>query len=223
MQLLCSTCSTRTACDMGKIKPAAAEIFQKPVMLGDVQVMKEGFVGRQKELRILQKALLSGVKRAAIVHGWGGIGKTVLATRLALRMNRHFEGFYGYKCNAQTRPEDILNGLCAFLNMAGISALNQILYSPAPLQVKTAALVSILNQKRFLIILDNFESCLDESQPEIADPELRQFVEHLLNATASSTKYIITTRYDFDPLEGRLMGRLSICPFRRCRYTRRSG
>ena len=121
-------------------------------------------------------------------------------------MDRHFEGFFGHKCNPQTRPEDILNGLNAFLNMAGISALNQVLYSPAPLQVKTAVLVSILNQKRFLIILDNFESCLDESHAKIADPELRQFVEHLLNATAANTKYIITTRYDFDPLQGRLMG-----------------
>jgi len=190
----------------GKIKPSSSELFQKPVMLGEVQVMMDGFVGRQKELRILQKAFLSGVKRAAIIYGWGGIGKTVLASRLALRMTRHFEGFYGHKCHAQTRPEDILNGLCAFLNMAGISALNQVLYSPAPLHVKTAALVSILNQKRFLIILDNFESCLDASRTKIADPELRQFVEHLLNATASNTKYIITTRYDFDPLQGRLMG-----------------
>ena len=190
----------------GKIKPDAAELFQKPVMLGDVQVMRDGFVGRRKELRNLQKALLSGVKRASIVHGWGGIGKTVLATRLAMRMTRHFDGFFGYKLNPQTRPEDILNGLNAFLNMAGISALNQVLYSPAPLQVKTAVLVSILNQKRFLILLDNFESCLDGSHARIADPELRQFVEHLLNATAANTKYIITTRYDFDPLEGRLMG-----------------
>ena len=59
--------------------------------------MTDGFVGRQRELRILQKAFLSGVKRAAIVYGWGGIGKTVLATRLAQRMDRHFEGFFGHK------------------------------------------------------------------------------------------------------------------------------
>lgn len=66
--------------------------------------------------------------------------------------------------------------------------------------------MSILNQKRFLIILDNFESCLDEHKTRIAEKGLRQFVEHLLNATASNTKYIITTRNDFDPLEGRLLG-----------------
>lgn len=190
----------------GRIKPVSVDLFQKPVMLGDIQVMREGFVGRQKELRFLQKTLLSGSKRAVIVHGWGGIGKTVMASRLAMRMTRHFEGFFGHKCNSQTRPEEILNGLNAFLNMAGISALNQVLYSPAPLHVKTSVLVSILNQKRFLILLDNFESCLDESHTRIADPEMRQFVEHLLNTTAANTKFLITTRYDFDPLGGRLMG-----------------
>jgi len=188
------------------IKPAATEPLQKPVMLGEVQVMREGFVGRRKELRILQNAFSSGLKRAAIVHGWGGIGKTVLATCLAQRMIRHFEGVYAYKCNPQTRPEDILKGLNDLLNMAGIQALNEVLYQPVPLQVKTASLVSILNQRSFLVILDNFESCLDEMHSRIVDPELRQFVEHLLNATASNSKYIITTRYDFDPLVGHLIG-----------------
>jgi tetratricopeptide (TPR) repeat protein len=187
------------------IRQEATGLLNKPVMLGEVSVMKEGFVGRQKELRFLQNAILSAGKRAIIIHGWGGIGKTVLASRLALRLDQHFEGFYGHKCNPQTRAEDILNGLNGFLSMAGISALNQVLYSPAPMSVKTAVLTSILNQKRFLIILDNFESCLDESRKQIANPELRQFVEALLNGTFSGTKYIITTRYDFDPLAGRLL------------------
>lgn len=190
----------------GKLRAIAADLSQKPVFLGDFQVIKDGFVGRNRELRVLQKAFLSDAKRAAIVYGWGGIGKTVLATRLATRMIHHFEGFFGHKCNPQTRPEEILNSLNAFLNMAGLSDLNRILYSADPLPVKTAALARILNHKRFLILLDNFESCLDESHSMIADPELRQFVEHLLNNTTSNTKYIITTRYDFDPLNRRLTG-----------------
>jgi len=194
--------------DVGMIKPkhVGTEIINNmPKMLVAVQVMEDGFVGRQKELRILQRAFLSGVKRAAIVHGWGGIGKTVLATRLAKRMERHFEGVYAFKCLTNTRAEDILNGLGAFLTMAGIPDLNQILCQPVPMQVKIATLVNILNQRRFLIILDNFESCLDESKTQIADQELHAFIVRLLNATAANTKYLITTRYDFDPLEGRLV------------------
>ena len=94
----------------------------------------------------------------------------------------------------------------SFLNLAGISQLNQILTQTIPIQAKVAALVGILNQCRFLVILDNFESCLDDSRTGIADAGLKEFVTHLLNTTVTNTKYIITTRYDFDPLDGRLMG-----------------
>ncbi len=168
---------------VSKIKPEAPEIFSKPTMLGDVAVMKKGFVGRRKELRILQKDFMSDVKRAAIIYGFGGIGKTVLATRLALKMNQYFEGMFGMRCRAATRPEDILNDLNAFLLMGGISHLNQVLCQPVPLKVKTAALVNILNQLRFLIIFDNLEDCLDETRSSIANPELREFIQHLFNST----------------------------------------
>jgi tetratricopeptide (TPR) repeat protein len=96
--------------------------------------------------------------------------------------------------------------LNAFLNLAGVQQLNQILYEPVPLEVKTAALVTILNRKRFLILFDNFEDCLDETRTNIASPELKAFFQHLLNNTITSTKFIITTRYNFDPLDGRLTG-----------------
>lgn len=150
---------------------------------------------------------MSDVKRAAIIYGFGGLGKTVLATRLALRMNQHFDGMFGMKCNATTKPEEILNRLNGFLLMAGIQQLNQVFHDANfNLEAKTAKLVNILNQKRFLIILDNFEDCLDESRSNIASSELKAFIRHLLNITISNSKFIITTRYNFDPLEGRLTG-----------------
>ncbi|NQE04732.1 Photosystem I assembly protein Ycf3 [ANME-1 cluster archaeon GoMg1] len=191
---------------VGKIKPEASALFNKPMMLGEVQMMKKGFVGRRKELRILQKNFMSDVKRAAIIYGFGGIGKTVLATRLALKMSQYFDGIFGMRCSPTTRPEDILNKLNAFLNLAGFQQLNLMLYQPVPLDVKTAALVNILNQKRFLIIFDNFEDCLDETRTNIASLDLKYFIQHLLNNTITNTKFIITSRYNFDPLEGRLTG-----------------
>jgi tetratricopeptide (TPR) repeat protein len=191
---------------IGKIKPETPTLFDKPMMLGDVQMMKEGFVGRRKELRTLQKDFRSDVKRAAVIYGFGGIGKTVLATRLALKMTQYFDGIFGMRCTSTTRPEDILNKLNAFLNLAGFQQLNEMLYQPVPLEVKTAALVNILNQKRFLIIFDNFEGCLDEVRTNIASPELKEFIQHLLNNTITNTKFIITTRYNFEPLEGRPTG-----------------
>ena len=189
---------------VGKIKSEPSEFVFKPMMLPDLQVMNKGFVARKKELRILEKGFRSDVKRAAIIHGFGGMGKTVLATRLAQKMNEYFDGIFGMKCTSTTRPEDILNKINNFLMMKGRFELNQILNQPVPLEVKTSLLVNILNQLRFLIILDNFEDCLDEDRKDIENPELKAFIQHLLNNTISNTKFIITTRYDFDPLEGRL-------------------
>ena len=192
---------------VGKIKPEPAEFVFKPTMLSDLldlQVMKKGFVARKKELRILEKGFRSDVKRAAIIHGFGGMGKTVLSTRLAQKMDEYFDGAFGMKCTSTTRPEDILIKINSFLMMKGRFELNQILNQQVPLEVKTRLLVNILNQLRFLIILDNFEDCLDEDRKQIENPELKAFIQHLLNNTISNTKFIITTRYDFDPLEGRL-------------------
>ena len=190
--------------NLGEIRPETSEIITRPEMLGELQVMKKGFVGREKELRILQKGFTSDVKRAAIIYGIGGIGKTVLATRLALRMNRHFAGVFGTKCRKTTAAEEILDELNTFLLMDGVDQLNRVIHAQVPLKVKTQTLVNILNQLRYLLIFDNFEDCLDEKD-EIGDPDLRGFVKQLLNGIHSNTKIIFTTRHNFDPLEGRLI------------------
>ena len=190
----------------GDLKPEPTMFVNKPMMLRDLQVMKTGFVSRRKELRLIRKGFESDIKRAVIIYGFGGLGKTVLATRLVLEMNDYFEGFFGMKITSKSRPEDILDRINNFVMMKGLFQLNEILNQPVSLEVKTSELVNILNQVRFLIIFDNFEDCLNEDRDDIESPELKEFILHLLNNTISSTKFIITTRYDFDPLEGRLTG-----------------
>jgi len=198
--------------DVSRIEAKAAE-SGKPLLLDPkIQVMDHGFVGRHRDFQRLNEALRSSVKRALLIYGWGGMGKTVLATRLAMRLSDRFEGIYGHRCHPQTRAEDILIGLNSFLNMLGIQSLNQVLSSTAPISVKTANLLQILNKRKLLIILDNFESCLDEGGKQISDPELRDFVSSLLGATAANTKYIITSRVDFDPLDRRLVSAVEHYP-----------
>jgi tetratricopeptide (TPR) repeat protein/CHAT domain-containing protein len=184
----------------------------KPTLLKDLQVMRAGFVSRRKELRLIRKGFISNIKRAAIIYGFGGLGKTVLATRLVVEMNDYFEGFFGMKLTSKSRPEDILEKINSFVMMKGFSQLNEILNQPVSIEVKTTKLVNILNQVRFLIIFDNFEDCMNEDRNDIASPELKEFIQHLLNNTISSTKFIITTRYNFDPLEGRLTGDIEHIP-----------
>jgi Uncharacterized protein conserved in bacteria len=61
--------------------------LENNILLKDLSIMKEGFVSRRKELRLLRKGFESNKKRAAIIYGFGGLGKTVLATRVILEMN----------------------------------------------------------------------------------------------------------------------------------------
>lgn len=204
--------SDKDCVQVGDLKSEPSKLDEKPMLLKDLQIMRAGFVFRRKELRLIRKGFESNIKRAAIIYGFGGLGKTVLATRLVVEMNDYFEGFFGMKLTSKSRPEDILEKINIFVMMKGFFQLNEVLNQPVSLEVKTSKLVNILNHVRFLIIFDNFEDCMNEDRNDIASPELKEFIQHLLNNTISNTKFIITTRYDFDPLEGRLTANIEQIP-----------
>jgi tetratricopeptide (TPR) repeat protein len=190
-----------------KVEEEKFELKKKPFDVGLVALMKTGFVGRRKELRIIKEGFESDRKRAFIIHGFGGIGKSVLATRAGLKMEDYFAGVKAIKFRPTTKPEDILNDLNGFLNLAGINDLNKCIHEPISIENKAQVLINILKQIRFLIIFDNFEDVLiRETEKKISDPDLEKFIQLLLFGVAENTKFIFTTRYDFDPLDGRLSG-----------------
>ena len=55
--------------------------------------------------------------------------------------------------------------------------------------------VAALNEGRFLLLLDNFESNLDEADRHILDSEISGFYQYLLESLSGSSRAIITTRY----------------------------
>jgi tetratricopeptide (TPR) repeat protein len=190
-----------------KVEEEKFELKKKPFHVGEVTLKEKGFVGRRKELRMIKEGFVSDRKRAFVIHGFGGIGKSVLATRAALKLEDFFGGVKAIKFKPATKPEDILNDLNGFLMLAGIHDLNKYLHEPIPIETKTQVLIQILNQLRFLIIFDNFEDVLSkETEKKISDPDLSKFIQLLLNGVAQNTKFIFTSRYDFDPLDGRLSG-----------------
>ena len=183
-----------------------------------VSVMDRGFVGRRRELRRIRSGFLGGKQRACIIHGMGGMGKSVLATRAATKLQKSFRGIKAVRMLPTTRPEDVLSELNAFLNIAGVDRLNQVLHVQAPLAAKTAVLAQVLTQFPLLVLFDNCEDVLTSGKTvrndidfghltgvsEIADPDLRLFFEQLVNSVANGTRFLFTTRYDFDPVRGRL-------------------
>ena len=204
---------------VAQVRPETEEVrLDRPVDWSTVSVMEKGFVGRRRELRRIRHGFTSGRQRAFIIHGLGGIGKSVLATRAATKLRKHFAGVKAVRLMATTRPEDILSELNAFLNLAGVNAFNQVIHAPMKLEAKTGAMAQILTRVPLLLIFDNFEDVLRRGRAvregvkrdldEIADPALAEFFEQLVKSVAQGSRFIFTTRYDFDAARGRLTGEI---------------
>ena len=177
--------------------------------------MKEGhaehFVGRRREQQRLLPALRSGDLQVVIITGLGGSGKSTLATRLARKLET--SGFILIPVsNSKENPLNSARLLQAFgdafrkaarktktVNASKadeLAALVEDLNNPKlSVQSRLHDAVAALNEGRFLLLLDNFESNLDEADRHILDTEISGFYQYLLGSLSGSSRAIITTRY----------------------------
>jgi hypothetical protein len=212
------------------------------------------FVGRNAELRLLQTGLdpQQGAWRAAIIYGLGGMGKTVLADRLADRMLSRFDGIKSVRMTPATTAQSILDQLSAFflrlrtrISDPSISQLIEELAAlknqPVPLEAKASVVIDLLTSLRIFLILDNYEDVLpnaslvsltiadeasatDQVEDELdssrhrarqagVDPELPKLVSLLLGGVSGPSRFLITSRFNFQPLPaGRLTGAIYHLP-----------
>ena len=178
--------------------------------------MKEGyaehFVGRRREQQRLLPALRSGDLQIVIITGMGGSGKSALATRLARKLET-----YGFiLIPVPSSKENPLNSARllqafgdAFREAARkhrsesatrkaneLEALVQDLKNPdLTVEDRLHDVVGALNRGQFLLLLDNFESNLDESDRHTLDVEVSGFYQYLLGTLTGGSRVIITTRY----------------------------
>ncbi|MDZ7341852.1 MAG: CHAT domain-containing protein, partial [candidate division KSB1 bacterium] len=120
-----------------------------------------GFYGRRKEYRQIRDGLLHQNHRAVIVHGIGGIGKTALASHIATRLKRHFQGVYAFDCaSGALAPERILLELHRYFERQGIKVLEPLVHAMLPPDQSATYLAQLLSQFSLLLIFDNFETQL---------------------------------------------------------------
>ncbi len=193
------------------------ELPARPQMVQEaLPGMKEGyaehFVGRRREQQRLIPALKSGDLQLLLITGLGGSGKSTLATRLARKLETY--GFMPIPLsNSKENPLSSARLLQAFgeafreaarnyesegdLKKAGkLDALVRDLKKPElSVEDRLHDALSALNKGRFLLLLDNFESNLDESDLHILDPEIASFYRYLLENLSGGSRAIITTRY----------------------------
>jgi CHAT domain-containing protein len=185
------------------VSTALADIKIDPAYQVPLQQLGAGFVGRRKELRQIKQLFLQGNVRAIILHGIGGIGKTVTATQAARRLRKSFQGVYAFDCaTGILSPDQLVTELHHFLQTIGVDVLKELVYTPIPPKQKATYLAQVLEQLPLLLIFDNMESLLDkDTQRVIADPDLAVFLRTLINAVTHGTKFLFTSRYTFHLLE----------------------
>jgi len=171
--------------------------------------MARGFVGRRQELLWARETLRRPASRALLLHGCGGIGKTVFATHLADQVLTagDFDHVFACKVYPGMNAEAVLYEACMFLHQLGLTAFGPLLASTTTITEKAASLARLLSNLRVLAIFDNVENWLDATHTTFADPEIAALLTTLLNGTTGVTRYLLISRYPFHPFPPQRGGR----------------
>jgi serine/threonine-protein kinase PknK len=106
------------------------------------------FVGRRSDRTRIRE--LMSESRLVTLTGFGGIGKTRLALRMATELRRLFESVHVIALAGVTDPEDVPDEFATTLGLQGRSR-----------QSATIATVEYLRSRTVLLVLDNCEHVID--------------------------------------------------------------
>jgi len=175
------------------------------VVLG-VERLGKQFIGRRRELRRIKDGYLQRGIRVVVLHGIGGVGKTVTAAKVAENLENNFNGIYTFDCREALSAEKIIMQLHEFFKRFNINVLEDVMQSPVPIEAKIEFLAQALSKIKLLLIFDNFESLLSEEKGkwEIDNPDLKKALKTLVTQCHDGTRFLFTSRYTFNLTDDRL-------------------
>jgi WD40 repeat protein len=148
-----------------------------------------GFLGRAAERARVRRWVVDEACRVIAILGLGGMGKTLLASRLALDLAPRFAQVYWRSLRTVPTPSEFLDGAIAFL-----SPQDPIAASNA---ARLDRLQELLQDTPTLLILDNFETVLRPGESDGGYlPECEGYGELLrrLAETAHKSCLLLTSR-----------------------------
>ncbi|MGH9429843.1 MAG: NB-ARC domain-containing protein, partial [Terriglobia bacterium] len=165
------------------------------------------FINRQEHIKAIQEFLADDARRLVVVQGLPGIGKTLLAAKLAEALRARFEAVLWITCkDDQASPDVLFAKLHAFFEENGEHGLRGVWNDPSPdqLQMKINLLIHALDENSYLLIFDDFQNWLGPDC-QLKNPEVRQVLATILG-TAHQSKILLISdqRPLLDPMAFRL-------------------
>ena len=114
------------------------------------------FYGRESEQALLEQWLVSDRCRLVAILGMGGIGKTVLATKVVRQVSPHYD-YVIWRSLINAPP--LASMLRSWFNVLAPQQLNRF---PAHLAEQLTLLFDHLRRQRCLLILDNLETIMQQ-------------------------------------------------------------
>ncbi len=120
------------------------------------------FYGRSQEIQQLKTLIVDQQCRLITILGIGGVGKTALSITVAESVQEQFEYLFWWSLRDAPPLQNFLTRLIQFLSDRQVTPL------PDSDRGKLSRLMELMQQKRCLVILDNFEGIL-LSQYQVGD------------------------------------------------------
>jgi len=174
-------------------------------ILGDgIKGLKTGYVGRRREGQRLVPALRDGDKTFAVITGIAGAGKSTLATRAANRLEE--AGFRIVAVRVEEGADPATQARAATLKLfAALATAFELTGQPGaaallrngqtPVEQRFALAAALLNEVRFLVVLDNVEPAMVVETRQIADASFGAGVRALPTGVTRGSRVLVTCRY----------------------------
>ncbi|MEM7591192.1 MAG: NB-ARC domain-containing protein [Cyanobacteria bacterium P01_A01_bin.83] len=155
------------------------------------RIDKNNFFGREQDVTTLTRWIVKENCRFLAITAFGGTGKSSLAKKLAVDLEKEFAGIYWIDLRNAPPIEQVFSNLITFLSD------NQEIELPQDFNASWLRLLEYLNKNRWLIIFDNLESLLDGNSRRISyrsdRAEYKQLFIDLATCEYQST-VIVTSR-----------------------------